>query len=213
MIIVAGGTSSRFGGDKLMAMIAGQPLIAHTIAAIAPHVDACVLVGRKDQVGALRQRFPSLTVVGGGDTRTQSELAGLGALVGEFDLIGIHDGARPLISPSLIEALFEVAAGVGGAVPILETSQPIVRRSDLSPVHHVAIVQTPQVFHGPALQAAYRAASAHGFEGHDTADVVRSFSELRIAAVEGDPTNIKVTYESDLAGVIETLDPARSEPL
>ena len=70
----------------------------------------------------------------------------------------------------------------------------------------------PQVFRGPALQAAYRAAAASSFEGHDTADVVRAFSYLEIAAVAGDPDNIKVTYQSDLDTVRAALDPAHNEP-
>ncbi|MEX2252498.1 MAG: 2-C-methyl-D-erythritol 4-phosphate cytidylyltransferase [Acidimicrobiia bacterium] len=212
MIIVAGGASSRFGGDKLMTPIAGRPLVLHTVAAVAGMVDICVLVCRDDQADALRGIANGVTVVSGGATRTQSELAGLDALSDEIDLIGIHDGARPLISPGLIDLLFGTAAKVGGAVPVLPPSRPLVRRSDLGPVPEAAIAQTPQVFRGPALQMAYRAAAASGFEGHDSADVVREFSDLTIAAVEGDPDNIKVTYQSDLDTVRAALDPSHNEP-
>ena len=44
MIVVGGGSSSRFGSDKLMTDVAGQPLIVHTIVALQDHVDVCVLV-------------------------------------------------------------------------------------------------------------------------------------------------------------------------
>jgi 2-C-methyl-D-erythritol 4-phosphate cytidylyltransferase len=211
MIIVAGGDSSRFGGDKLMTPIAGKPLIVHTIAAVVGFADVCVLVCRQDQSEELIGALPDVIVVAGGPTRTQSEMAGLAALPVEMALIGIHDGARPLVSPALIELLFETAAKVGGAVPVLEPARPLVRRSNLAPVQ-AAMAQTPQVFGGPALQSAYRTAAGQGFQGHDTADVVRAFSDLEIAAVNGDPGNFKVTYQSDLDAVRAALDPARSGP-
>lgn len=211
MIIVAGGDSSRFGDDKMMTPIAGQPLIAHTVAAVAGSADVCVLVCRQDQSEELIRALSDVIVVTGGLTRTQSEMAGLAALPHEMALIGIHDGARPLVPPALIGLLFETAAEVGGAVPVLEPARPLVRRSNLGPVQ-AAVAQTPQVFRGPALQAAYRTAAAHGYQGNDTADVVRAFSDLEIAAVNGDPGNLKVTYRSDLDTVRAALDPARSGP-
>ena len=212
MIVVAGGASSRFGSDKLMEPIAGLPLVAHTVAAVAGMVEVCVLVCRDDQTDALQVVLPGVTVVRGGPTRTQSELAGLRALPDNVQLIGIHDGARPLISPQLIGLLFDTAAETGGAVPVMPPSRLLVRRSDLRPVPHAAVAQTPQVFRGPELRLAYRAAAASGFEGHDTADVVRAFSDLRIAAVDGEAVNIKVTYRSDLDTVRAALDPSRTEP-
>jgi 2-C-methyl-D-erythritol 4-phosphate cytidylyltransferase len=151
-------------------------------------------------------------VVEGGKTRTQSELAGLAALDAGTDLIGIHDGARPLVSPLMINLLFDTAAKVGGAVPVLVPSRPMVRRSDLRPIRDAAVAQTPQVFRGDALRAAYRAAAASAFEGHDTADVMRAFSDLEIAAVAGDPVNVKVTYPSDFDIVRAALAPAHTEP-
>jgi 2-C-methyl-D-erythritol 4-phosphate cytidylyltransferase len=212
MVIVAGGESSRFGGDKLMTPIAGRPLVAHTVAAVAGSVDICVLVCREDQADTLTGFVAGVTVVAGGPTRTQSEMAGLAAIPDDVELIGIHDGARPLVSPALIGLLFDTAAEVGGAVPVVQPARPLVRRSDLGHPLQAAVAQTPQVFWGRDLQAAYRAAAAQGFEGHDTADVVGAFSSITVAAVDGDPTNIKVTYQSDLEAVKAALDPARSGP-
>jgi len=212
MIIVAGGASSRFGGDKLMTPIAGRPLVLHTVAAVAGSVDICVLVCRGDQIGVLMELAPDVTMVVGGETRTRSEMAGLAALEDDVELIGIHDGGRPLVSSALVESLFDIAAEVGGATPVLPSSRPLVQRSDLRRLHDAAVAQTPQVFHGPSLQAAYQAAASNSFEGHDTVDVVQAFGDLEVAAVEGDPGNIKVTFQSDLDLVRAVLDPARNEP-
>lgn len=197
MIIVAGGSSSRFGSDKLMSDVAGRPLITYTIDAVRRVVPHCVLVARRDQVRQLRELDLGVEVVPGGETRTASEAAGL-AVVGSSELIGIHDGARPAVSAVLIERLFDVAAERGGAVPGLPPSRPLVDRASLAAVTGAIRVQTPQVFWGPELRDAYLAASSAGFTGHDTADVVRKFTNLEIEVVPGDEGNIKITYPEDL---------------
>ncbi len=212
MIIVAGGASSRFGGDKLMTPIDGLPLVLHTVAAVSGSVDRCVLVCRDDQIEWLTAVDADVVVVPGGKSRTGSELAGLAEIDEEVELTGIHDGARPLVGADLIERLFAMAAVVGGAIPVLEPTAPLLRSSDLAPVPGARLAQTPQVFRTRPLVAAYRRAFDEGFEGHDTADVVQAFSDLTIAAVDGDPDNLKVTYPADLDVVRRTLDTSRNGP-
>ncbi|MCH8984073.1 MAG: 2-C-methyl-D-erythritol 4-phosphate cytidylyltransferase [Acidobacteria bacterium] len=209
MIVVAGGSSARFGDDKMMAMIAGKPLVVHTLEAVASVVDRCVLVCRSDQIEALGRLALDADLVPGGSTRTTSEMAGLAALGGRADLIGIHDGARPLVPVRLIETLFEVAARTGGAVPVLDPDAPVISRKTLRLVDGVGVVQTPQVFAGGALTAAYVQAAQADYEGQDTADVVMSFSDIEIAAVAGDPGNVKVTYPGDVEAVRSRIE-ARS---
>lgn len=202
MIVVAGGSSARFGADKLLVDIAGAPLITHTLQTVRDHVDQVVLVGRADNVETLQNLAPEITVVPGGKSRTESEIAGLRALEETFEeafeLIGIHDGARPLVSSRLVERLFATAGEVGGAVPVLKPAGLLVDRMTLEPVDDAVTVQTPQVFWGPDLIAAYREAEMVEARGHDTVDIVQRFSDLRIAAVPGEPENIKVTYRADI---------------
>lgn len=204
MVIVAGGSSERFGGDKLMVEVGGRALIAHTVAAVAPFVDECTLVVREDQIAPIRSLDLGVEVVAGGETRTKSEIAGLAAIASAA-LIGIHDGARPIPDAAMVERLFATAAEFGGAVPGIRTGRKLIRRDDLSPIHGTVSVQTPQVFWGPELRAAYLAAAREHFDGHDTADIVRRFTNLDITLVEGDPNNIKVTYRSDLEAVRQRL--------
>jgi 2-C-methyl-D-erythritol 4-phosphate cytidylyltransferase len=205
MIVVGGGSSSRFGSDKLMTDVAGQPLIAHTIAAVRDHVDMCVLVCRADQLDQLESLELGVSIVPGGATRTDSEMSGLTALSGEHHLIGIHDGARPLISGELIERLFDKAEAFGAAVPVLKPNTLLIDRRLHRPIENAVTVQTPQVFRGPALLAAYVGAAKTAFEGYDTVEVVHEFGDLTIASVPGDPLNIKVTEPADLEKVIEIL--------
>ncbi len=204
MIVVAGGSSHRFGSDKLMVEVNGRPLIAHTLATIGPLVDECTLVIREDQVDKLSGLDAGVNVVVGGSTRTQSEIAGLMA-ASPSALIGIHDGARPVPAQPMMERLFDAAAEFGGAVPGLPTRGIFVDRRDLGRLGGVVRVQTPQVFWGPELRAAYLAAAKQGFEGQDTAEVAHNFTNLEIVMVEGDPANIKVTYPEDLQLVLDRL--------
>jgi 2-C-methyl-D-erythritol 4-phosphate cytidylyltransferase len=212
MVVVAAGSSVRFGEDKMLISVAGKPLVAHTVAAVIDHVDRCILVCRPDQMPVLAQGGIGADLVAGGPSRTASEMAGLGAIGEPAGVIGIHDGARPLVPASLIETLFETAARVGGAIPVLETSSPIVGRSDLVPVEDPFIAQTPQMFRGEPLLAAYAAASAAGYEAQDTAAIARKFAEVEIEGVPGDPGNLKVTLPGDFDQVRSALEASRSEP-
>jgi 2-C-methyl-D-erythritol 4-phosphate cytidylyltransferase len=96
-------------------------------------------------------------------------------------------------------------------VPVVDPG-PLLRRSDLSVVIGAALAQTPQVFRGDGLLDAYAAATGAGFVGSDTAEVVRRFGTLEIAAVEGDPDNIKVTGPEDMERIRSVLGASRSEP-
>ena len=212
MVVVAAGSSVRFGEDKMLMIVAGKPLVAHTVAAVIDHVDRCILVCRPDQMPLLSEMGVGADLVVGGPSRTASEMAGLEAIGEPAAVIGIHDGARPLVPPHLIQNLFETAARVGGAIPVLEASSPIVRRSDLIPLDHAFIAQTPQVFRGRPLMAAYSAAAAAGYEAQDTAAIARKFAEIEIETVPGDPGNLKVTLPEDFDQVRSALEVSRSEP-
>ncbi len=202
MIVVAAGSGSRFESDKMLTPVDGLPLVAVTVSRVLPHVDQCVLVCRAEQVGPIEDLALGVTLAVGGPTRTTSEIAGISALVDDPALIGIHDGARPNLSPPLIEELFSTAEEVGGAIPVLPAAPLLLDRKSLRPVTGVLAAQTPQVFRSPQLRKALAAADVAGFTGDDTAEVVRRFTDLEVAAVDGDPTNIKVTYPADLARVM-----------
>lgn len=211
MIVVGGGSSSRFGRDKLMVDVDGRPLIDHTIDAVISHVDVCVVVCRPQIVAVVSELRPEVTVTIGGATRTESEIAGLASIGHAVDLIGIHDAARPVVDPSTVERLFHTAYVEGGSLPLLGYQKLVVDRASNRLMSGLHRAQTPQVFRAPELIAAYDQASRVGYEGHDTVEVVQAFSELRIVGVAGDPANVKVTYPSDLAEVRARLtDPSRT---
>lgn len=198
MVVVAAGSGTRFEGDKLMTPLGGRLLVELTVSRLRPLVDELVLVCRADQQAELESLGVTLAV--GGPTRTASEIAGLEAVQGDHELIGIHDGARPNVFPGLVERLFAAARTHGGAVPVLPLSGPLVDRERGAPVGDVMSAQTPQVFRAEILLDAYGRFAYP--PAHDTAEVVRRRGGSRIAAVPGDPRNLKVTYRGDLALVI-----------
>lgn len=198
MIIVGGGSSTRFGADKLMAEVDGLPLVAYTIDAVASHVDRCVVVCRRETLDEVRKLRPDVTVTAGGSTRTLSEMAGLAALAGEPDLIGIHDAARPAVKGPVIDRLFTLAARYGGAIPALNPDHLVLDRKTHEPVGGLRMAQTPQVFKGPELMAAYVRAAQAGYDGQDTSEIMERFGNVTITVVAGDEANVKVTYPDDL---------------
>ncbi len=209
MIVVAAGESSRFGSDKIMADVAGRPLIWHTMQAVIHSVDGCILVARPEVIDRLMAFELGASIVEGGPTRTASEAAGLAAADADAELIGIHDGARPAVTPVLVERLFVEAERVGGAVPTVEGM--FLDRETGRPMPGVAGVQTPQVFRAKDLRAAY--GELRRGSGHDTVEIVQRHGEVRVSAVPGDPENIKVTYADDLVVVREILEERiHSEP-
>jgi 2-C-methyl-D-erythritol 4-phosphate cytidylyltransferase len=199
MVVVGAGSSTRFGADKLRTEIAGRPLIEHTIDAVVGLVDVCVVVCRAEVANDLDR--PDIVVAPGGATRTSSEMAGLAAVGDQVDLIGIHDAARPLVDRALVERLFAAADAHGGAVPLLPYDRLILDKRSHEPISGLQGAQTPQVFRASDLLAAYVRAAQHGFDGHDTVEVVQRYGDVEIVAVPGDPGNIKVTYPEDLERV------------
>ncbi len=205
-VVVAAGRSTRFGeGDKLLADLNGRPLIAWSLTALAEadSIRRVAIVGREDLLDALgvigREVLgEALTaVVAGGERRRDSVEAGLRALTSEY--VAIHDGARPLVTPALIDACVAEAAKAAGAIlvgPVTDTIKEVEGATIVgSPERgRLRAAQTPQVVRREAWLAA--AALSEGDETDDAAMLARAGLEVR--TVEGDPSNLKVTRPVDL---------------
>jgi 2-C-methyl-D-erythritol 4-phosphate cytidylyltransferase len=230
-IIVAGGEGERSGieGGKQLAIVAGAPVLSHTIAAFesCSAIDLIIVVVHPDRVDEYRTRAvqPLLArkigaVVGGGKSRQESVAAGIAALPAEVSLVAIHDGARPLVTSQTIAAALDALtddpplAGVVVGHPAYDTLKlvddfgRVVRTVDRS---EYWVAQTPQVFRVGLLVAAYESAAQSGFEGTDDAAVVESAGGA-VGVLAGPRDNIKVTVPEDLALVDRVLR-ARGEAL
>src|SRR3954451_10634264 len=112
-IVVAAGASRRMDGhDKLFHEVAGRPILAWSIDALAASgvVARIVVVTAAERVGAVRDAAwldPTVSaVVAGGERRHESVAAGLAELDGADDrVVLVHDAARPLPSPALVAAV------------------------------------------------------------------------------------------------------------
>jgi len=207
LAILAAGSASRAGVDKVAADLGGQPDLAWSLAAglSAGCFDEFVVVAPAEKVSAVsslaRARIPSARVLAGGQTRTASSWIALDA-ARDADLIAIHDAARPFAPPSLFARCVEIAAADGSAVaglPLADT----VRRADeagaaLEEVSRDGLwsAQTPQVFKRELLERARKAAGDRSF-GDDAAALVAA--GLRPKMVLGERRNLKITTLEDLA--------------
>ena len=207
LIVVAAGAGRRFGGDKLLFPLRGRPVFVHTLEKLAPAAKRTVLVvpaGREEEFRrAAAEHLPGavLTIVAGGASRSESVRRGVAAAnVRDGELVAVHDAARPLATPELLEKLCRKALEVGGAVPGFpqadaqkRTDENGVVVSDL-PRENVWNVGTPQVFRAAEL---LRACAADGDDCLDDAEAVRRAGG-KVAVVPAAEPNLKLTARADL---------------
>ena len=206
LAILAAGSATRTGVDKVLADLGGQPVLAWSLAAgiaancfddivvVAPHTD---LVALKTLVS---RRAPAARIVLGGATRTASSWAALDAAAGA-DVIAIHDAARPFVPPSLFAECVRIAAVEGSAVaglPLADT----VRRADEAGAATEEVsreglwsAQTPQAFRVALLAKAREAAGDRSFSDDAAALVAAG---VRPKMILGERRNLKITTFEDL---------------
>ncbi|MFV0388130.1 MAG: 2-C-methyl-D-erythritol 4-phosphate cytidylyltransferase [Pyrinomonadaceae bacterium] len=210
-IIVAAGTGTRFGGDisKQFQILAGKPLFINTLA----QFDACAAVNELILVvnandlekvetlcGSNLFRKP-LRVVTGGEIRAQSVANGLAAVTSTAEIVAVHDGARPLIKPSEIELTIEAAREFGAAclvTAVTDTVKEVVDGEITQTINRdsLRVALTPQSFRLDLLRRAFAEAEI----SESTTDECKLVEALgvRIRAIEGSKTNIKITHQQDL---------------
>ncbi|MDX6272449.1 MAG: 2-C-methyl-D-erythritol 4-phosphate cytidylyltransferase [Acidobacteriota bacterium] len=212
-IIVAAGRGTRAGGGepKQFRALAGVPLIIHTLRQFeaCAAIDEIVLVAPAEEasahVAAARSELKKVTrVVEGGATRTGSVWRGLESLPGvEIEIVAVHDGVRPFVTPEEIARTVRAAAESGAAVlcaPVVDTIKVCEegRVARTLPRESLRRALTPQCFRYELLQRAYEHARAEGVEATDDAALVEMLG-AQVAVVEGDARNIKLTRPEDFA--------------
>lgn len=204
----------RAGGRKQYRELAGKPVLRRALEPFLadPRVEAvAVALPPEDLEGPprwLRELDSRLRVVAGGRSRTASVAAAVRSLPGEVELLAVHDAARPLMGPDVLErCIAELVAGEGeldGAVagwPAVDT----LKRTDETDLvmetpdrRHFWHAQTPQVFRAEILRDACRQAEEDGVEGTDDAALVAGMGG-RVRMVRGSRWNLKVTLPEDAA--------------
>jgi 2-C-methyl-D-erythritol 4-phosphate cytidylyltransferase/2-C-methyl-D-erythritol 2,4-cyclodiphosphate synthase len=223
-VVVAAGSSQRMAGvDKLTWSIDGRPLLAHTLTAIAgaASVESIVVVTTADRQAEIAAApwLPSsvVDVVTGGERRQDSVLAGIRALEARRpDATGdrvvlVHDGARPVVSAALIDAVASAAATHGAAIPVVPVAETVKRLEGDRVVETVdrsalGLAQTPQGIRMDVLRQARATAAARDPDATWTDEAaLLEACRIPVHVVPGDPSNLKVTVPADLARAADAL--------
>lgn len=210
VVVVAAGSSTRMGTDKLMLTLGGIPVIIRTLKAVeaAPSVDEIILVTREDMMVPLSQLCQEFAltkvtkVIRGGKTRTESVRLGTLEASGDAQVIAIHDGARPLVTTEVIESVIAQALESGAAAPAVPVKDTIkvARKGVVESTPDRAslfAVQTPQVFEASLIRAALQKALDDGAEMTDDCSAVERLG-MKVVLTEGDVRNLKVTTPEDI---------------
>jgi len=201
-IIVAAGSGTRMGKDKMLLKLYGKSVLVRTVEAFAntDFFDEIVVVSSEKNLDAFSEELKefSVNIIPGGKTRGESSLLGILATSGEF--VMIHDGARPLITKEIIEntlsACIETgcaAAGVKSKDTIKTVTSDNIIASTVDRETAV-LIQTPQAFKRELIKSAYE---RFGFEMTDDCALMEKMG-TDIKIVDGSYENIKLTTAEDI---------------
>ena len=214
-IILAAGKGSRMGSDKnkIYLPLMGKPIITHTLDAFynAPSVHGIILVVSPDEENLMQEqilhRYPPrkpLKIVAGGSERQFSVANGLRALPEDTGIVIVHDGARPLIMPGVIEKSIQTASVYGAAVAGMPAKDTIKQAAPGKRVvdktldrSSIWLIQTPQTFKYPIIMEAYARAEKEGLSATDDSALVEAMG-VDVRLIEGGYDNLKVTTPEDI---------------
>ena len=202
-IILAGGLSSRMGFNKLTFPLGGRTALEWSLLAFrrAGIRDMVLAVSPATQPEAERladlygRAGMTIRLVQGGDTRGDSVYNALQLAQGA--IVAIHDGARCLVCPAVIQSSLAGAEKEGSGIAGLPARDTIWYGGDALPRDGLFIAQTPQSFARAKILAAYEAARAEGYTATDDAALYRRhFGEINFTS--GSPRNQKLTTPEDI---------------
>lgn len=211
-VVPAAGSSTRMAGrDKVLLPLGDRPVLAHTLGALerCPHITEIVVVARRDLIVPIGQLCRDwgigkvTKVIPGGETRTRSVLNGVSEVREGAELIAIHDGARPLVSQKVLEAVITRAAQCGAAAPAVPVKDTVKRAKDgvvreTLDRSELFAIQTPQVFQADLIRTALTKALQEGVELTDDCGAVERLG-IGVALTQGDYRNLKLTTPEDMA--------------
>jgi 2-C-methyl-D-erythritol 4-phosphate cytidylyltransferase len=204
--------------SKQFKELGGVPILVHTLRkfAASPEVYEIIVALRQDEIGGFRtqleKQYPEilkkrLQIVEGGEHRQDSVANALKALAADAsDLVLVHDGVRPFVTPEIIAEVIAAAEKHGAAIagmPAVDTVKQVERTADGAlikatiPRASVVMAQTPQGFRYDILKKAFDDAAADGFLGTDEASLIER-AGLPVAVVMGSPRNLKITTPGDM---------------
>ncbi len=211
-VVPAAGLGKRLGARlrKPFFRLAGRPILAWTLKALeaAPGLGEIVVVAHRKDLKAVSAMIQGLKltcpvkIVAGGNTRMESVFKGLKSLSPKIRWVAVHDGARPLVTPELIQRTLRAARRSGAAiaaVPAVPTIKEVKGQWVTATLDRSRLweIQTPQVFRRDLLERAHERGRANGSEATDDATLVERMG-CRVRIVPGSVRNIKITTAEDL---------------
>jgi 2-C-methyl-D-erythritol 4-phosphate cytidylyltransferase len=212
-ILAAGGKGTRMGADrnKIFLMLAGRPVLAHTVEAfeVCRRVDEIVLAAGEDDIfdcKAIAEEYgfgKVKVIVKGGETRQESVANALAQTDERADIVLVHDAARPLVTPAEIDAVIAGAERFGACAvgtPLKNTVKQVDARGFIvgTPEREsLREIQTPQGFAKSLLLRAYENARLKELAGTDDCFLAERVG-AQIPVIEGSWENIKLTTPEDL---------------
>ena len=225
-LVAAAGSSTRMGGvNKLLQPLDGVPVLVRTLAAlqVAGSVDEIVVAAREEDILEISQlcRTYGLTkcakVIRGGENRVHSVLLAALEASPEMELLAVQDGARPLVTPELIDRTVTAAARCSAAAPAVAVKDTVKAVREDGGVEatldrdRLRAVQTPQVFEASLLKAALQSALEQNAPVTDDASAVERLGK-EVYLTEGSYENIKITTPEDMLLACELLRRREERP-
>ena len=211
-LVAAAGSSTRMGGvDKLMEFLDGVPVLMRALTALqqADSVDEIIIATRETalvEISNLCKTYgitKCTKVIRGGETRCHSVLLAALEASPEAKLLAVQDGARPLVTPVLIDQVVEAAARCGAAapaIPVKDTIKTVTAEGAVTGTPDRSIlraVQTPQVFEADLLNAALQSTLENEIPVTDDCSAVERLGKV-VYLIDGDEENLKITTPMDL---------------
>lgn len=209
-VVLAAGSSTRMGTDKMALELGGIPVLARTLLTVDSFrcVDEIIVVTRLDNIEACaslcdRYHINKVTaVISGGATRTESALAGATAADRRARIIAIHDGARPFVTEEVFEQTVHTAVLYGAAAPAVKVHDTVKRAEngvvlETPDRETLFAVQTPQAFEADIIKGALTKAITDDAQYTDDCAAVEALG-VSVRLTQGEYENIKLTSPLDI---------------
>ncbi len=220
-VILAGGKGTRMGNverPKQFLEVGGKPIIVHTIEKFAIHeaFDKVIILSPKPWIAhtqdLIRKYIPmndKLVVIEGGAVRNETIMNAIRYIEENFGLddetiIVTHDSVRPFVSHRMIDENIRYAAEFGACDTVIPATDTIVESTDHQVISNIpdrAVMyqgQTPQSFKAKKLRDIYLSMTPQEKEILTDACKIMVMKGEKVHLVEGDVSNMKITYPADL---------------